>query len=704
MIRFLCRKCGRVLKASDGAAGREAACPACGQRNVVPAVRQGGGPPAAPAPQRRTRTPLPWALIAAVAAVVVIVAVALLFLVPRSRGDGEGGGDRRAAGSSKTAPQGPAPRRSEPATAPDRRAAATKPPAGGSATTPATQARAIAEKEAPPAPQPRRAGGPWRPSGKPDVHAVCFGGTDIVESYKDRSGRQRQRVIGDRITDLAARKDGSILVCGVIQNPDAVRGGVKLHFLAEGAVGRDSCFVACISADLMTMHWLGVMPAETFRPSRMAVGDDGSIVLVGERLEGLAALFPQRQWRASAAIVKISADGSKLLWAVPGGPNQTAPTGCAVDARGRVYWTAGTVGRGNAAYLLRVNGDGTPSEWHHEKTRTWCVDLHKSDAQLNGSGQFWWFYRRGWNEGKKNGYFDYDGAGKWPPVKFWPRGMRQGGQVLVLPGGDVLVSATMQYDFQVEGKRGYPGFDLFLARYRPDGELLWSSNLYQEGDSVHTPDQKAQDLHYDPTSGDVFISAWQHGSNVYRLKGRLVGDTGNLSIYWIGRVDARTGRLKAGWYFHNIRPDSPSGEYGSDGTPSSGWPKLSGNYISRVRTDGEGRVYVTGRGAAVTWTTPGAWQDWPGRQWGGFGFLYVLSPDLSRVLYGTVIRGTQAGADGGVIGGGTFHGLAVTDAGVYLGGDTSSPGFRCGARPTWAGEKIAHKVDCAIARVSWRRP
>ncbi len=269
-------------------------------------------------------------------------------------------------------------------------------------------------------------------------------------------------------------------------------------------------------------------------------------------------------------------------------------------------------------------------EWK-EAARAWCLDLHHNDAQLNGKGEYWAFYQ----QGQREGGFDLDGVkGKWGKVRFWLKGMREGGQVLFLPGGDFVVSGTNQYDFKEGENKKFPAFDFFLARYSGEGELRWSTNLYQEGDSVHTPDQKAVDLAYDAARDEVICLVKQHGSNVYRLMGDLSGDTGNLMIGWVGRVSAQDGKLKAGWYFQNNR----NGKYEEDGRPvSPPYPKLSGNDLRRVAVGKDGRVFLCGSAGAMMWTTGEEAKGWPeGKGGGQEGCFVILDRALKRVLWAEV--------------------------------------------------------------------
>ncbi len=694
MIRFLCRKCGSVVSAPDEGAGRKGRCPQCGQSSVVPETSEEIPGYAKRASAGRGL----WVVAAAGAAAVLTIAVVSVVLIGGWTGSGRlpeptGRSDETqlAEQPSETAER-PAPvddgERLEVADTEPAQELADEPPQVAQEPTTDTPEPQDEDAASPVAREPT---GRWDPQSTADVSAMVFGSHSDSES--------------DRITDMVALPDGSLLICGVIHGLNDWVEGVPMRRpgAGGGGVGRDSPFVAKVAYDLSKLEWVSVMGAETFKPSRMAVAPDGSIYLGGEKGDEIKSIAPDEDWDGRHSVIaKLCEEGRELEWVRAGGANQTGVTGLDVDDKGRVYWTAGTRGARMAAYLIRLNPDGSSSEWDYEATRHWAVDLHHNDEQLNQEGEFWWFYKRGWNEGEQDGYFDYDGEDGWAPVRFWLHGIREGGQVIVLPDGDIIVSGTMQYDFQVRGKRRFPAFDLLLARYRSDGKLLWSTNLYMPGDSVHTPDQKAQDLHYDPNTGNLYVLAWQHGSNVYRFKGDLVGDTGNLSIYWLGRVDVQTGDLRDGWYFHNIRPDS-NGHFQDDGTPT-GWPALSGNYISRVRTDDEGRVYITGRGATKTWTCENTHQSWPGDQWGRYGFLYVLTPELDRILYATLIRGTETDDDGEVIGGSSFDGLAVTPSGVYIGGWTDAPslnGLQRSAITSFLGVDVVGKADSALVRLKW---
>ena len=495
----------------------------------------------------------------------------------------------------------------------------------------------------------------------------------------------------DSCEDMAARPDGRIVIVGTLASDTSVPAEARpAHTLIDAHSGGPRPFLAEISADGQRLNWVSLFGADLIEPRRVALAPDGSIYIggrAGKRLSSAAGSDAGNFEKTSAAIVKVAADGARVLWVRAGGPNQDAVSGLAVDAEGRVLWTAGTRGRGGAAYVLRRNADGSDSSFSARPAdRSWAIDLHHSAEDLNAPGQFWAFYKKCYEA--PDG-FDYDGPTGWGPVRFSLHGIRQGGQVIVLPNGDFIVSGTMQYDFRVKGQKSFPAFDLLLARYTSDGKLLWSTNLYQPNDSVHTPDQKAVDLAFCAATGDLYVLAKQHGSNRYRFKGDLVGDTGNMMISWLGRVDTGAGVLKAGYYFHHSR-NSGYDERGLAKPPP--YPKLSGNDLRRLGVDSAGRVYVAGNAGAKAWTTAKAWRDWPSDQLGGGnGALYVFPTNIERPLYVTMIRGNEGGRCG-------IYGLAVTSPGVWVGGNNEGTGSSTDNRPSWSAAEPVGGKDVALAR------
>lgn len=453
---------------------------------------------------------------------------------------------------------------------------------------------------------------------------------------------------GSEIRDLRTTPTGILVACGQL-GAAASPPKTTLHKLLAGDHQKGSRgFVAAFAPDLSTCIWFALFPADTIAPKQLAIGTDGSIAIGGKHLGGLAEQDTKTEnWgKSDGALAKLNAAGTKVLWVSPGGPNQGEVTGLAMGRDGHVYFTAGSKVRSAANYLLRKNGTtGANENWAKsgkDGTESWCVYLHTNQEPLKREGQFLAFYDKAKTHNEEGHGYDYDGKGGWGPVRWSLKGFRVGGNVLALPDGDLIVSSCLQYDFRAakrteEGlKKGksFPAFDYFLARYSPEGELRWSTNLYQPGDSVHTPDQKPIDLAYDKNEDRIYSLVKQHGSNVYRFKGSLNGDTGNLMISWIGKVDAKTGALEEGWYFQNNR----LGNYAGSGEPASPpYPKLAGNALRRVAV-ASGHVFTAGRGGPKMWTSPSALQAWPeAKDGGGVGALLRLDTGLTRSSYATCL-------------------------------------------------------------------
>ncbi|MCX7819618.1 MAG: hypothetical protein N2652_10515 [Kiritimatiellae bacterium] len=529
----------------------------------------------------------------------------------------------------------------------------------------------------------------------PRVTRLQFGGPDEVVTNRDARGRVTVEVHGDEIVDLAAAPGAALWLVGRLQNSDAAPSASKTT--RHGDLRGPCTFAMKIRADLSAVDAVALWPTGVFVVSRCAALPDGGAILAGWLGPEGAERWPSaKSEKTRTALLRLSPAGDRVLWAIAGGPNQSEITGLAITPDGRNFcWTAGTVGRGMGAYVIRgdvESGRTLP----FEGTGEWAIGLHPDANWLNQPGQYMAFYQKG-----RSSPFDYDGPEGWAPVRFWPHGFRSDGHVAVLPDGDLVLAHTMQYDFQIQGAKREPGFDLLVARLARDGRPKWSVNAYQPGDSVHTPDQKAQDIRLNPVTGEILVAAWQHGSNVYRLIGDLIGDSGNISVPWIGRFDAATGRVLAGWYFHCIRE---RGEFDAQGRPQR-WPKLSGARIARLAVDHTGRIWAAATGGRYAFTTPDAAQAWPrgadGQPlWGQFGVLLALSPDLARLEYATLVRGNAADrGDGNAAGGSELNAITTAENAILAGGYVGDDGFPTEDAPQWSRKVSGDRRDCALVRV-----
>lgn len=543
----------------------------------------------------------------------------------------------------------------------------------------------------------------FKPGVKPEVIQFSFGGDErkydkeVTKKIKENGKTKKVSVKesfseGAEIKDMKSSADGSVFITGYIHAESSIPQAAKVYKPGTGNIGEYSCFAAKISADGSQLLWFSVLPENTMDPERLELSKEGAVYVAGKFKEALKkqpAVHADSNFdKSKVAVIKFSPDGSKLEWIRTGGPNQSEITGMCVDIKGNIVWTGSPSGQGQASYILKMDSTGKYLDWAaagKEGQPSWTVYLHDNDEQIKQ--QFTSFYAKGDKEG-----FDYDGPGKWGKVKFWRRCFRLGGQVICLPDGDYMVTSCYFYYFKEGNNKSFPAFDGFIGRYSSEGKLKWCSNLYQEGDSVHTPDQKPVDMVYDEKSDSVYVLFKQHGSNVYRFKGELIGDTGNLMIGWLGKVNASTGELLKGWYFQNNR----TGKYGKNGLPASPpYPKLAGNNLKRIALGKEGNVYLAGSGAPKMWTSENALMPWPDDQdGGGQGALIVLDSNLNY-LYSTCIGSGRSDCSA------SFNGLAINDYGVFLGGSLKGSGFHKGKAPSWSKEDSAAK-RASMVKLQWK--
>lgn len=490
----------------------------------------------------------------------------------------------------------------------------------------------------------------------------------------------------EEFTDIVARGDGRLVAVGVLASSTPPSGAGATHYLVDRQGGDQHAFVAEFSADGQTLNWIGLFGGDLFDPKCLALGPDGSIAIGGRIHDRMKRVADAEFKGRTSVVLKVAADGSSVEWIRDGAPNQALVEDIVVDSKGRVLFAGGTRGRGAAAYIMRINPDGSPSSFPGQpESREWSIDFDVRGGQFVEEGQVGAFYAL--DEAGPDGY-DYDGDGPWGPTWYKLHGLRQGGSLVILPNDDIVAAGTLQYTFKVKGTRSFPAFDTIVARWDADGRLKWSTNLYQEGDGVHTPDQKDKDLVYNPVNGDLYVLVGQHGSNVYRFKGKLVGDTGNLFISWIGQVDTDTGDIKEGWYWMNSR----NTDYTDNGIPKSPpHPRLAGNGAEALGVDSQGHIYFAGNSGAKAFSTPNAWKKWPqSESGGGNAALTVLTPNLDRILYATQIMGDEHKKS-------RARGMAVTSSGVWVAGRNGSRGF-ANSGASWSSSTVSGDSDAAIAR------
>lgn len=543
----------------------------------------------------------------------------------------------------------------------------------------------------------------YKPGVTPQASQFSFGGDErsyekeIVKKVKENGKTKKIKVKerfsqGAEVKDMKASVDGSLYITGYIHSEASIPKAEKVFKPLSGKLGEFSCFVAKVSADGAKVLWFSVLPENSLDPSRIVIDKQGLVYIGGKYKENIKNLKGQHAdnnyAKSKVALIKLSADGSKLHWIRTAGSNQTDLTGMCIDNKGNIVWTASPGGQGQASYVIKMNPEGKFLDWADagkEGKPSWTIYLHDNDLQIKEN--FTYFYTKGDKEG-----FDYDGPGKWGKVKFYKRCFRLGGQVICLPDGDFIVTSSYFYYFKEGKNKGFPAFDAYIGRYSSEGKLKWCSNMYQDGDSVHTPDQKPVDIVYEAKSDSIFVLFKQHGSNIYRFKGTLLGDSGNMMISWVGKLSAADGKLKNGWYFQNNR----HGKYQSNGLPASPpHPKLAGNSLKRIALDGNGNVYLAGSGAPKMWTSNNALMPWPEDQsGGGQGALVVLDNNLNY-LYSTCIGSGKSDCSA------SFSGLALNQYGVFLGGSLNGSGFHKGESPAWS-VSDSEKKRASMVKLQWK--
>lgn len=237
---------------------------------------------------------------------------------------------------------------------------------------------------------------------------------------------------------------------------------------------------------------------------------------------------------------------------------------------------------------------------------------------------------------------------------------------------------------------GNPDFEPAVAAFDASGKLTWWSRLYHErlekdgGGFTETssPDQYVDHLAVDHAGKALFVLARAHGNNVINFfSGHQVaknpgatsfhqsftGTSGNIHISWVGKLSLSDGALEAASW--NAEYAEGTGSLGEpyddpnlDGWPShnAGWPDLNTTRAQAMTVDAAGRVYLVATGRR-TITTKTAHQKMPKPDEGKSGwndYVRVFAPDLSTLVYSSILRGPWDPAQDG--GGGNVSLLGVT--------------------------------------------
>lgn len=273
------------------------------------------------------------------------------------------------------------------------------------------------------------------------------------------------------------------------------------------------------------------------------------------------------------------------------------------------------------------------------------------------------------------GYTGYRSMGKF----------RIGGIAIHRTTQDFAIGFNIQtrfWDAPVNREQG--DFEPAVVCYSGNGALKWWSRLYHEiidsngngipesGETrISTPDQYLDGLVFDHSStpSSLVVAARCHGNNTINLwrgdavaanagangfQNQFTGSEGNIHISWLGKLRDADGVLTCASYLSGYLRNTTLTQAAypqpiHDAWPShnSGWPSLTTTRVEpgSVRTDAQGRVYLTGIGPRMV-TTANAWQKLPRitasvnqgiAPWSRF--VRVMSADLSALEYSSSITG-----------------------------------------------------------------
>ncbi|MFZ4780050.1 MAG: hypothetical protein ACOYM3_32240, partial [Terrimicrobiaceae bacterium] len=346
-------------------------------------------------------------------------------------------------------------------------------------------------------------------------------------------------------------------------------------------VGPGPAFVAMLSGDLRTMEKLILLPAEFLTARRIAVAPDGSVLVAGEGRDG------------GLMVARLETSLSRILWTRRVEGDAVASLSVAPDNSVVICPEA-------VPFVSRIAADG------RSLIPFGTQPTFRTDGASPEIKAAWW-------DGCGYGRARYRGS----PV--YHRG-GSGGVVALSDGTFVLLTSNFLHH-----PGGGPDFDLMMLKFDAEGKILWCTNLL-DGLPAES-DQKSPTLAVDSHTGDLLVSATQHGHfphNLVFTPGAYLNPhqwlTGDIAIGWIARIDPATGKPKAATYCF---PEIPGPLVGGKRRANSLFPRA-------LTADASGHIFVTGSTSRTLPTTLKAFQSEP---LGGCGFLTVFTPDLGRPLH-----------------------------------------------------------------------
>ncbi len=220
----------------------------------------------------------------------------------------------------------------------------------------------------------------------PRVVRLQFGGPDAVVTNTDSKGRPVVIVHGDEILDLAAAPSGPLWAVGRLQSAEAVPAVIRPVRHGDGPAPYS--FAARLRTDLSAIEAVALWPTGVFTAGRCTAMPGSDLVIAGRLGPDGAAQWPTaRSEKTRTALLRLAANAGRLLWVVPGAPNQSEIAGlaCTPDGR-RIFWTGSTLGRGIGAYVVQADAS-TGKSIPFEGTGEWAIGLHPDSKTLSMPGQ-----------------------------------------------------------------------------------------------------------------------------------------------------------------------------------------------------------------------------------------------------------------------------------------------------------------------------
>lgn len=305
------------------------------------------------------------------------------------------------------------------------------------------------------------------------------------------------------------------------------------------------------------------------------------------------------------------------------------------------------------------------------------------------------------------------------------------------------------YCYQSRLPAGQPDFEPAVVAMTETGALSWWSRLYSEAVDKNgngqidagemdnsTPDQYVDFLAIDYTHDQLVVGARCHGNNntnfwqgdkiaakpdAKSFKKQFTGSTGNIHISWIGKLAQKDGELQAATYVAEWADGMKGAGKPSDNPlldgwpdPNGGWPEVNTTRLHDLKVLPDGSVAIVAVGRRVL-TTSNAYQKMVKLEVGSSkwsDFVRVFTPDLSSVVYSSILTGTWDPATGAGGSGTDIKALAVTGAhSVTLIGEAAIETTKSGAKnanpmptanlPAWGSPDVRDGRSAVMAVLTW---